>query len=178
MKRLVYCLLIMTMMSAMVSCGSTASGKIDIQTTTAGLTAPPKYPTTTEQAPVVINADSYLGSWSGGKCIITVSRNDEGYIADIDWREGGGAFMKDCKLSYKCVYNESDSTMICSDGVLYETEYSDDGAGPENKVYDDGTAVLKINVETREWQNKELHEYTLSWLDDKDDSFSDWVFCQ
>lgn len=177
MKIIVSCLMMIAMMSAMISCGQTPE-KNDIQSTTAAKTAPPKYPTTSEQAPVVINADSFLGSWSGGKCVINVEKSNDGYYAYIEWNTGAGAVMKGYRLSYKCEYGENDSIMMCSDGVLYETEYSDDGAGAERMIYDDGTAVLKINVETREWQNKELHEYTLSWLDDKDDSFSDWVFCK
>jgi hypothetical protein len=175
MKKMVSCLMILAMMFSMVSCGSSASEKSEAQTTTKP-TAPPKYPVTTESFPVVINADSFIGEWSCGKNRIIIERSGDGYIADIEWRTGGGAFLKDSKLNYKCVYNESDSTMVCSDGVLYETEYFGDGSTTETKIYDDGTAIFKINAETQEWQGKELHEYTLSWLDDKDDSFRDWTF--
>ena len=43
-------------------------------------------------------------------------------------------------------------------------------------VKEDGTATMKINVKNREWQGGVLHEYSISWLDDKDDTFRDYEF--
>ncbi|MCR4796467.1 MAG: hypothetical protein K5898_15105 [Ruminococcus sp.] len=175
MKKTVSCLMILAMIFSGVSCGGSGSEKSEVQATTKQ-TAPPKYPEATESFPVEINADSFIGEWSSGKNRIIIEKSGDGYIADIEWRIGPGEFLKDYKLNYKCVYNETDLTMACSDGVLFETEYFDDGTTAEKQVYDDGTAIFRISVETREWQGKELHEYTLLWFDDKDDSFRDWEF--
>ena len=182
MKKIFSCLVISAMMLSMVSCGVEGSEKTAVQTATENTaetekpTAPPKYAPASDPAPVVINGDTFIGEWSGGKNRILISKNGDGYIADIEWRTGGGASMTDSRLTYNCVYDESNSVMVCSNGVLYETEYLGDGETEERKVYEDGTATMKINVKNREWQGGVLHEYSISWLDDKDDTFRDYEF--
>ncbi len=182
MKKIFSCLVISAMMLSMVSCGVEDSEKTAVQTATENTaetekpTAPPKYAPASEPAPVVINGDTFIGEWSGGKNRILISKNGDGYIADIEWRTGGGASMTDSRLTYNCVYDESNSVMVCSGGVLYETEYLGDGETSETRVYEDGTATMKINVKNREWQGGVLHEYSISWLDDKDDTFRDYEF--
>ena len=182
MKKIFSCLVISAMMLSMVSCGVEGSEKTAVQTATENTaetekpTAPPKYAPASEPAPVVINGDTFIGEWSCGKNRILISKNGDGYIADIEWRTGGGASMTDSRLTYNCVYDESSSVMVCSGGVLYETEYLGDGETSETRVYEDGTATMKINVKNREWQGGVLHEYSISWLDDKDDTFRDYEF--
>lgn len=178
MKKIISCLAILAMISAMVSCGDDTSSEItEVQITTTKPSPPPKYPEETEAAePVVIDADSYLGQWSGGKNSITIEKSDEGYTADIEWVSGGGAFLMNSHLHYKCEFNESDSTMICSEGVLKQIKYEEDGTTSETQIYDDGTAIMKIDTNTYEWLDNEVYEYYLTWLDDKDDSFSDVIF--
>ena len=147
MKKIISCLAILAMISAMVSCGDDTSSEItEVQITTTKPSPPPKYPEETEAAePVVIDADSYLGQWSGGKNSITIEKSD-------------------------------DSTMICSEGVLKQIKYEEDGTTSETQIYDDGTAIMKIDTNTYEWLDNEVYEYYLTWLDDKDDSFSDVIF--
>lgn len=176
MKKIFSCLVISAMMLSMVSCEVEGSEKNAVQTATEKPTAPPKYAPASEPAPVVINGDTFIGEWSCGKNRIRILKNGDGYIADIEWRTGGGASMTDSRLTYNCVYDESNSVMVCSGGVLYETEYLGDGETSENSVYEDGTATMKINVKKREWQGGVLYEYSISWLDDKDDTFRDYEF--
>ena len=149
MKKIITCLAILAMMSAMVSCGDDTSSEItEVQTTTTKPSPPPKYPEETEAAEPVV----------------------------IDWVSGGGAFLMKSHLHYKCEFNESDSTMICSEGVLKQIKYEEDGTTTETQIYDDGTAIMKIDKNTYEWLDNEVYEYYLTWLDDKDDSFSDVIF--
>ena len=177
MKKIITCLAILSMMSVVVSCGDANTEITEVQITTTKPSAPPKYPEETKAAePVVITAESYLGQWSGGKNSITIEKSDDGYTADIEWVSGGGAFLMNSHLTYKCEFDESDRTMICSEGVLKQIKYSEDGSTTETQIYDDGTAIMKIDTNTYEWMDKDVYEYYLTWLDDKDDSFSDVIF--
>lgn len=170
MKKTLSCLAVLVMMLAAVSCGSNIPDKAadNVSAAYSAPTAPPKYPVTSESGSVVIDAESYLGTWVCDRCTITISPDGNDYIADIEWSHSPGATLKHNIWKYKCVYNESDTAMICSDGICKETEDTEDGSHTETVLYEDGTAVLKINVMTHEWQGKELHENVLVWQDDKE----------
>ena len=152
------------------------NSKAIVQTTTEKPTAPPKYAEAVESEPVIINAESYLGTWYDSRCIITISESDDSYIAEITQGHQPGATLKHETWNYKCTYSESEAAMICSEGVYIETDDTGDGEHFETVHYEDGTAVLKINVITRKWSGRELHQFELLWQDDKDDAGAIYAF--
>ena len=105
-----------------------------------------------------VEAADYLGSWGCDRCVITISPNGSDYVANIEWKTGGGETLTHTKWTYDLTYDNSIAAMVCnSGGTCKERVDMSDGTYTENTRYTDGTAMFV------------MREGMLRWSDNKED---------
>lgn len=105
-----------------------------------------------------VEAADYLGSWGCDRCVITISPNGSDYVANIEWKTGGGETLTHTKWTYDLTYDNSIAAMVCNSGGTCEERVDmSDGTYTENTRYTDGTAMFV------------MREGMLRWSDNKED---------
>lgn len=105
-----------------------------------------------------VEAADYLGSWGCDRCVITISPNGSDYVANIEWKTGGGETLTHTKWTYDLTYDNSIAAMVCNSGGTCEGRVDmSDGTYTEKTRYTDGTAMFV------------MREGMLRWSDNKED---------
>lgn len=112
-----------------------------------------------------VEASDYVGTWGCDRCLVTISNNGGGYMANIEWASGVGATLKHTRWTYDLTYDDRQAIMVCYDGgVCVEREDYGDGTYTETTRYTDGGATFA------------MREGTLRWLDHKEDAANGMIF--
>lgn len=100
------------------------------------------------------NGDSYIGSWSRGRCGIDITKNGDKYDVVIQW---AGSAQDGSEWHYTCYYDEGSGFLVSeATGVKKYITYSAEGSTEEIE-YTEGRAKFDIENGLLVWQDLEEH---------------------
>ena len=98
------------------------------------------------------SADKYVGSWSSGRCSITVYEEDGKYPVMIRWATNASDYSE---WEYSCTYNEDKCSLICDGGAVRTDHFFDSSIGAEKSEvrYTDGKAEFTLSNDKLIWND-------------------------
>ncbi|MBQ3884732.1 MAG: hypothetical protein II729_01330 [Ruminococcus sp.] len=102
----------------------------------------------------IYNGDSFIGSWSRGRCGIEITKNGDKYDVVIQW---AGSAQDGSEWHYTCYYDEGSGFLVSeATGVKKYITYSAEGSTEEIK-YTEGRAKFAIDDGLLVWQDLDEH---------------------
>ena len=148
--------------------GFGAAGEIPLNDLYAGQSGDPHYSRYAGSLEYIsrrqsVKPEDYVGTWSYGRCYITVEEKENVYTISVKWSKSAA---ESTVWSYLGHYDPQLAIVICNGiGKCMNSIWTEDGQVTNEPVYEGGTAIFVMREGTLKWIDETQHtDYDLFFM--------------